>query len=62
MEVVKKKGVLNLVFVGLGFEEMIILCVIEVLCDSEVIVVYELYLCWIVVYIEGKEIYMLLLM
>ncbi|WP_039788038.1 precorrin-3B C(17)-methyltransferase [Herbaspirillum huttiense] len=57
MEVVKKKGVLNLVSVGPGFEEMIIPRAIEALRDSEVIVAYELYLRWIASHIEGKEIH-----
>lgn len=57
MEAVKKKGVLNLVSVGPGFEEMIIPRAIEALRDSEVIVAYELYLRWIASHIEGKEIH-----
>ncbi|KAF1048853.1 MAG: Cobalt-factor III methyltransferase [Herbaspirillum frisingense] len=51
------KGVLNLVSVGPGFEEMIIPRAIEALRDSEVIVAYELYLRWIAPHIEGKEIH-----
>ncbi|WP_284075992.1 precorrin-3B C(17)-methyltransferase [Herbaspirillum aquaticum] len=57
MEAVKKKGVLNLVSVGPGFEEMIIPRAVEALRDSEVIVAYELYLRWIASHIEGKEIH-----
>jgi hypothetical protein len=56
MEAVKKKGVLNLVSVGPGFE-MIIPRAIEALRESEVIVAYELYLRWIAAHIEGKEIH-----
>ncbi|AYR24986.1 precorrin-3B C(17)-methyltransferase [Herbaspirillum rubrisubalbicans] len=57
MQAVKKKGVLNLVSVGPGFEEMIIPRAIEALRESEVIVAYELYLRWIAAHIEGKEIH-----
>lgn len=51
------KGVLNLVSVGPGFEQMIVPRAIEALRDSEVIVAYELYLRWIAPHIEGKEIH-----
>ncbi|WDZ94392.1 precorrin-3B C(17)-methyltransferase [Herbaspirillum sp. WKF16] len=51
------KGVLNLVSVGPGFEEMIIPRAIEALRDSDVIVAYELYLRWIQPHIAGKEIH-----
>lgn len=52
-----KKGTLNLVSVGPGYEEMIIPRAIKALQDSEVIVAYELYLRWIAPHIEGKEIH-----
>lgn len=52
-----KKGVLNLVSAGPGFEEMIIPRAIAALRDSEVIVAYELYLRWIAPHIAGKEIH-----
>ncbi|WP_432239086.1 precorrin-3B C(17)-methyltransferase [Herbaspirillum robiniae] len=52
-----KKGTLNLVSVGPGYEEMIIPRAIKALQDSEVIVAYELYLRWIGPHIEGKEIH-----
>lgn len=51
------KGVLNLVSVGPGFEQMIVPRAIEALRDSEVIVAYELYLRWIAPHIEGKQIH-----
>ncbi|MFJ3054780.1 precorrin-3B C(17)-methyltransferase [Herbaspirillum sp. NPDC087042] len=54
---VNQKGVLNLVSVGPGFEEMIIPRAIAALRDSEVIVAYELYLRWIAPHIAGKEIH-----
>ena len=50
-------GVLNLVSVGPGFEQMIVPRAIEALRDSEVIVAYELYLRWIAPHIEGKQIH-----
>lgn len=52
-----KTGVLNLVSVGPGFEEMIIPRAVAALRDSEVIVAYELYLRWIAPHIAGKEIH-----
>lgn len=50
-------GVLNLVSVGPGFEDLIIPRAIAALRDSDVIVAYELYLRWIAPHIEGKEIH-----
>ncbi|WP_317205254.1 precorrin-3B C(17)-methyltransferase [Janthinobacterium sp.] len=50
-------GVLNLVSVGPGFEDLIVPRAIAALESSEVIVSYELYLRWIGKHIEGKEIH-----
>ncbi|MET3130656.1 precorrin-6x reductase [Oxalobacteraceae bacterium GrIS 1.11] len=50
-------GVLNLVSVGPGFEDLIVPRAIAALRDSDVIVAYELYLRWIGPHIEGKEIH-----
>lgn len=50
-------GVLNLVSVGPGFEELIAPRAIAALQDSDVIVAYELYLRWIAPHIEGKQIH-----
>ncbi len=50
-------GVLNLVSVGPGFDDLIVPRAIAALRDSDVIVAYELYLRWIAQHIEGKEIH-----
>jgi precorrin-6x reductase len=50
-------GVLNLVSVGPGFQDLIVPRAEAALRDSDVIVAYELYLRWITPWIEGKEIY-----
>lgn len=50
-------GVLNLVSVGPGFEEMIIPRAVDALQNSDVIVAYELYLRWVQPWIAGKEIH-----
>jgi len=50
-------GVLNLVSVGPGFEDLIAPRAIAALKGSDVIVAYELYLRWIGPHIEGKEIH-----
>lgn len=50
-------GVLNLVSVGPGFEDLIAPRAVAALRGSAVIVAYELYLRWIVPHIEGKEIH-----
>lgn len=50
-------GVLNLVSVGPGFDDLIVPRAIAALRDSDVIVAYELYLRWIAPHIEGKEIH-----
>lgn len=50
-------GVLNLVSVGPGFEDLIVPRAIAALRDSDVIVAYELYLRWIQPWIAGKEIH-----
>ncbi len=50
-------GVLNLVSVGPGFEDLIIPRAIAALQDSDVIVAYELYLRWIAPHIVGKQIH-----
>ncbi|MFL9925975.1 precorrin-3B C(17)-methyltransferase [Herbaspirillum lusitanum] len=52
-----RTGVLNLVSVGPGFDDLIVPRAVEALRDSEVIVAYELYLRWIAPHIEGKEIH-----
>ncbi len=50
-------GVLNLVSVGPGTSDLIVPRAREALCASEVVVGYELYLHWIMPWIEGKEIH-----
>ncbi|MET0319740.1 MAG: precorrin-3B C(17)-methyltransferase [Duganella sp.] len=50
-------GVLNLVSVGPGYEDLIVPRAIAALRDSDVIVGYELYLRWIAPHIEGKRIF-----
>lgn len=50
-------GVLNLVSVGPGFEDLIAPRAVVALQDSKVIVAYALYLRWIAPHIEGKEIH-----
>ncbi|GGZ06444.1 precorrin-3B C(17)-methyltransferase [Pseudoduganella plicata] len=50
-------GVLNLVSVGPGFEDLIAPRAIAALRGSDVIVAYELYLRWITPHIAGKEIH-----
>lgn len=50
-------GVLNLVSVGPGFNDLIIPRAEAALRDSDVIVAYELYLRWIEPWIAGKEIH-----
>ena len=50
-------GVLNLVSVGPGFEDLIAPRAVAALQDSDVIVAYELYLRWIAPHIAGKQIY-----
>ena len=50
-------GVLNLVSVGPGYEDLIVPRAIAALKDSDVIVAYELYLRWIAPHIEGKQIF-----
>ena len=50
-------GVLNLVSVGPGFDDLIVPRAIAALRDSDVIVAYELYLRWIAPHIEGKQIH-----
>jgi precorrin-6x reductase len=50
-------GVLNLVSVGPGFEDLIAPRAVAALEGSDVIVAYELYLRWIGPHIEGKEIH-----
>ncbi|NRR32524.1 precorrin-3B C(17)-methyltransferase [Oxalobacteraceae bacterium] len=50
-------GVLNLVSVGPGFDDLIVPRAITALRQSDVIVAYELYLRWIQPHIEGKEIH-----
>jgi precorrin-3B C17-methyltransferase len=50
-------GVLNLVSVGPGVNDLIVPRAREVLGNSDVIVGYELYLRWIQPWIEGKEIH-----
>jgi cobalt-factor III methyltransferase len=50
-------GVLNLVSVGPGTSDFIVPRAKEALCESDVIVAYELYLRWVAPWIEGKEIY-----
>ncbi|MES2739927.1 MAG: precorrin-3B C(17)-methyltransferase [Pseudomonadota bacterium] len=50
-------GVLNLVSVGPGFEDLIVPRAIAALRDSDVIVAYELYLRWIEPHLAGKEIH-----
>ncbi|WUR15756.1 precorrin-3B C(17)-methyltransferase [[Empedobacter] haloabium] len=50
-------GVLNLVSVGPGFEELIAPRAVAALKGSDVIVAYELYLRWVAPHIEGKEIH-----
>ena len=50
-------GVLNLVSVGPGYEDLIAPRAIAALKESDVIVAYELYLRWIMPHIEGKEIH-----
>ena len=50
-------GVLNLVSVGPGFDDLIAPRAVAALQDSAVIVAYELYLRWIGPYVEGKEIH-----
>ena len=51
------KGVLNLVSVGPGFNDLIVPRAEAALRDSDVIVAYELYLRWIAPWIAGKEIH-----
>jgi len=50
-------GVLNLVSVGPGYDDLIVPRAIAALRESDVIVAYELYLRWIAPHIEGKEIH-----
>lgn len=50
-------GVLNLVSVGPGTSDLIVPRAREVLCACDVVVGYELYLRWIMPWIEGKEIH-----
>lgn len=50
-------GVLNLVSVGPGFQDLIVPRVETALKSSEVIIAYELYLRWIDTWLEGKEIH-----
>jgi len=50
-------GVLNLVSVGPGFDDLIVPRAIAALASSDVIVAYELYLRWIAPHIAGKEIH-----
>jgi precorrin-6x reductase len=50
-------GVLNLVSVGPGTNDLIVPRAKEALANSEVIVGYELYLRWIAPWLEGKEIH-----
>jgi len=50
-------GVLNLVSVGPGFEDLIVPRAVAALQDSDVIVAYELYLRWVAPYIVGKQIH-----
>ena len=50
-------GVLNLVSVGPGFNDLIVPRAEAALRDSEVIVAYDLYLRWIEPWLSGKEIY-----
>jgi len=50
-------GVLNLVSVGPGFDDLIAPRAVAALQSSDVIVAYELYLRWIAPHIEGKEIH-----
>jgi precorrin-3B C17-methyltransferase len=50
-------GVLNLVSVGPGFDELIVPRAVAALQSSDVIVAYELYLRWIQPWIAGKEIH-----
>ena len=50
-------GVLNLVSVGPGFADLIVPRAEEALRNSDVIVAYELYLRWIMPWLEGKEIH-----
>ncbi|MDO8437698.1 MAG: precorrin-3B C(17)-methyltransferase [Nitrosomonadaceae bacterium] len=50
-------GVLNLVSVGPGFNDLIVPRAEAALRDSDVIVAYELYLRWIKPWLVGKEIY-----
>lgn len=50
-------GVLNLVSVGPGFDDLIAPRAVAALQSSDVIVAYELYLRWIAPHVEGKEIH-----
>lgn len=50
-------GVLNLVSVGPGFDDLIVPRAVAALRESNVIVAYELYLRWIAGHIEGKQIH-----
>jgi precorrin-3B C17-methyltransferase len=50
-------GVLNLVSVGPGFDDLIAPRAVAALQGSDVIVAYELYLRWIGPHVEGKEIH-----
>ena len=50
-------GILNLVSVGPGFNELIVPRAVAALRESEVIVAYEFYLRWIGPWLAGKEIY-----
>lgn len=50
-------GVLNLVSVGPGFDDLIAPRAVAALRNSDVIVAYELYLRWIGPHVEGKEIH-----
>ena len=50
-------GVLNLVSVGPGENDLIVPRARDALLSSDVIVGYELYLRWIAPWVEGKEIH-----
>ncbi len=50
-------GVLNLVSVGPGTNDLIVPRAREALANSEVIIGYELYLRWVAPWLEGKEIH-----
>jgi len=53
----RMSGVLNLVSVGPGFNDLIVPRAEAALRDSSVIVAYELYLRWIEPWLAGKEIH-----